>query len=266
MNQVAQRKSHDKMNSRLRKQPWISTIELSNGIRLHAPKDSLIAVLLYEVFLKEEYRPDHRFSIRRGDTVIDIGANIGVFTVWASKQNSPGRIFSVEPVRANVSVLRKNILSNKLENVKVLRLAVTGKNTRFLDIFLNVQGGAHTSLKPKDIGLSESEFLGRKERVPAISLDALFKKLRIERCDFLKIDCEGGEYGILKDASSETMKKIRRIAMEYHSAGRGESVNTLRRQLQSHGFAVAIRPYVRSRKEMGPVRGMLYALAQEELR
>lgn len=48
------------------------------------------------------------------------------------------------------------------------------------------------------------------------SLDDLFRKYRISHCNFLKIDCEGGEYEIFKNTSSKTLKKIKYIAFEIH--------------------------------------------------
>lgn len=48
------------------------------------------------------------------------------------------------------------------------------------------------------------------------SLNSLFKRYKINHCDFLKIDCEGSEYEILKNTSSETLKKIKYIAFEIH--------------------------------------------------
>lgn len=75
-----------------------------------------------------------------------------------------------------------------------------------------------------------------KEKVT--SLNQIFKKYKIRKCDFLKVDCEGGEYQIFKNASKDTLKKTKNIAFEIHffkKTNRSE-YEKLKKKLQSNGF------------------------------
>jgi hypothetical protein len=79
-------------------------------------------------------------------------------------------------------------------------------------------------------------------KVEAISLNDLFAANAITRCDFLKLDCEGGEYEILFHASDETLAKIRHICLEYHNHLTPYSDVDLGRYLQNKGFQVTTTP------------------------
>jgi hypothetical protein len=64
-----------------------------------------------------------------------------------------------------------------------------------------------------------------------------FVKNKIQKCDLLKIDCEGLEYEILESLESELYAKIQRIVLEYHN-GCPRRIEKLRRKLESEGFFV----------------------------
>lgn len=61
-------------------------------------------------------------------------------------------------------------------------------------------------------------------------------------CDFLKVDCEGCEYGLILPASGETLRRIARISMETHEFGPGRRQGALVEHLERHGFDVRTRP------------------------
>lgn len=71
------------------------------------------------------------------------------------------------------------------------------------------------SLFKKNMALHHTQHITLHEG-PATSLDQIFKENKLTRCDFMKVDCEGGEYPIFKKASLETLSKVRAIAFEYH--------------------------------------------------
>ena len=95
-----------------------------------------------------------------------------------------------------------------------------------------------------------AEGFDEADEVVATTLDALFAKHAIERCDLLKIDVEGAEYDVLHAASEATLRRIRRIAGEYHDIRpddpRTRIVN-FAAHLESKGFAVDTRPSKRRR-------------------
>ena len=70
-------------------------------------------------------------------------------------------------------------------------------------------------------------------------MDAVFSDHHIERCDFLKLDCEGAEYEIIYAASPKTLARIHRIAMEYHDrVDKVTKAKELVAFLIGHGFRI----------------------------
>jgi len=86
------------------------------------------------------------------------------------------------------------------------------------------------------------------------------KSLHIDHCDFLKMDCEGGEYDILLSASNDALVSVDRICMETHDGVTKYNHTNLVRFLQDHGYQV--------RFETNPVHaslGMLYAFRNDRI-
>ena len=75
------------------------------------------------------------------------------------------------------------------------------------------------------------------ETVPCLSIGGLFYRHHIDRIQLLKVDCEGGEYGIFRSLTQELASRIDQIAMEVHRVS-GESLDALAQTLQSLGFSI----------------------------
>lgn len=161
-------------------------------------------------------------------TILDIGAHIGVFSIYAARQIKNSSIFAYEPLDENYDLLYSNIEINKLnKRVHPYKLGVAKKNEkRFLFISHNNSGG-------------HSLYSTNKEKVTieTISLQQVFQKNKIKQCDLLKMDCEGSEYEILFSTPSKYLKKIKNIAMEYHANG---NILRLKKHLEENGFLVSI--------------------------
>ncbi len=78
--------------------------------------------------------------------------------------------------------------------------------------------------------------------VKTISLEELFKQFSISKCDYLKMDCEGGEYDILFSASHETLARIDRICMEIHDGMTAHDHNEMIQFLEQHGYQTKLTP------------------------
>lgn len=126
-----------------------------------------------------EYNYD---DFRNTDIVLDIGANIGAFSLKICKHVK--HIYAIEPIMN--STLKNNITLNNVKNITVFDYAIGN-------------------------GLQKIEWLGYSKNVECISLSELIKKCG-GKIDILKCDCEGGEWCIIED----DLKKIRRIEMELH--------------------------------------------------
>jgi len=140
------------------------------------------------------------YHIRPNDTVVDIGASIGAFSVLAAKRGA--QVYSYEPTPRSFELLTKNI---KGYSVVAHNLAVADR-VGHAELF--IAGGDEGN------SLIHQQKSGVSLQVQTTTLDEIVKK--IGHCHFLKIDCEGGEIAILKGASPETFRHIDRIALEYH--------------------------------------------------
>ena len=153
------------------------------------------------IFIKEDYGP----SVD-GAVVVDVGANIGVFALFAAAE--PGaRVFAYEPVAATYGQLRQNVELNGLEGrVTTFNLGVTGRSERRA-IHVSPHGSPFSTLYGGD---------GATEEIECVGLEEVFERNGIERCDLLKLDCEGAEFEILYGAPEEVLDRVRRVCVEYH--------------------------------------------------
>lgn len=96
----------------------IIQIKSKNGtnIILRINKNSSDLDILAEVFLEKAYSPIG-FEIHNEDTIIDVGAHIGIFSIYAAQFCKAGKIFSFEPLADNFKVLKRHVMMNKFENV-----------------------------------------------------------------------------------------------------------------------------------------------------
>jgi FkbM family methyltransferase len=185
--------------------------------------------ILNEIYVVKEY---HRAlaAVREGSVVVDVGAQIGGFSVLAARTAPGVRVFSYEPFPENYGLLVENIRLNGLgDRVKAFRLGV-GRAREERDLFVN----------PSDSG-GHSMFgeggRGEAIRIGTVSLEDVLRDNGIRRCDLLKMDCEGAEYEALLGAPDSTLERIGSIALEYHGTG---DVGRLKGFLEGNGFRVSL--------------------------
>ncbi len=173
-------------------------------------------------------------SVQPGDTVWDIGANIGTHAVmFARKVGDTGAVIAFEPEDGTRRTLEDNVTLNRLSNVQILRAALgstTGKQTLYVD---NRAGSGKHSLVPVD-GYEKTEIdvqtgddlaMSRPEVAPSV----------------LKIDVEGFELEVLKGLEQTLSRDRCRLVMcEVHSKvlrENGHDPQSVRRMLQDAGFS-----------------------------
>ena len=84
-------------------------------------------------------------------------------------------------------------------------------------------------------------------KVKSTTLEEIVQKNNIHQIDFLKMDCEGGEYEILLECPNNILNIIKRISMEYHNIDDNKNVNNLIDHLESSGFLISIRKHDKGR-------------------
>jgi FkbM family methyltransferase len=157
-----------------------------------------------------------------GDVAVDVGANIGFFTVLASILVGPtGRVVAFEPGAENLARLRANLAFNNCNNVTIIEKAVTNRVGE-VEFFINSGNAGGNALW--DIG----QWPGYLEKcgvpvrvaVPATTLDAEWEQLRLPAPKVIKIDTEGADQRVLEGASGLLARhKPRFVIAELHPFG-----------------------------------------------
>ena len=184
--------------------------------------------VIFELFVEQIY-PVH---VRAGSVVIDIGAHIGCFTVWAATQGA--RVFAYEPFPPNFTALQRNLTRNRLNDVYLSNLAVAGnQQTRELFIPKNKMDSGRYSLHPGR-GFETID-------VESVTLDEVLSANRLDHVDLLKIDCQGAEYEILYEANPQTLARISSIVVEceYFEGEEKRSVGGIAKYLEDGGFVIS---------------------------
>lgn len=152
--------------------------------------------------------------------IIDAGANIGAFTLYALLNNPKCHVVCVEPAPDSCDRLRALVSSHGVSSRCTILQAALSNETGMTTI--QMCPGSQIRLTGKD-GIP----------VPSVTLDDLVAPY--ERVDLLKLDAEGAEYTALPAASLDTLQRVRRIEMEYHPWG---NVQELFRHLIDRGFSL----------------------------
>lgn len=196
-----------------------------NGLIVNTDNPDDVATLVV-VFFKKEYG-----RIPEDAVIVDIGANIGTFSLYAATAAKNTKVFAYEPMPTTYSLLSKNVADNHLQKRILIRNVGIWKKKDRLKLFLSNTSPFHS--------VYEGSRKGSYLQIDVIALDAAFKKDKITCCDLMKIDCEGAEYEILYNASANTLSRIKEIRMEYHEhedADEEHTFEALRSFLEKNRF------------------------------
>lgn len=148
--------------------------------------------------------------LESGDIVMDVGSNLGLFSMFASSRvGGGGAIYAFEPVSKTKEFLERNVKDNDIKNCVIVDKAL-GDTNKEIDIFIN-----DNNLGGSSIGKKEKS--NRMEKIDQITLDDFVAENNIEKVDFIKADIEGAERNMLVGAE-KTIKRFKpKIAVcTYH--------------------------------------------------
>lgn len=169
--------------------------------KFHVRENMESDFLVVKEIWQENVYEVHDTHCNRGGVVVDIGANIAVFSVWAAAHGA--KVIAVEPESNNLSLLRENL---KLNNVESLVTVVPLGISNFNGTAIINDGGGGASIKDNVVN---------GETIDIITLDKLFSNYEITDVDILKIDVEGSEPEIILGASRKNINKCKYITMEF---------------------------------------------------
>jgi FkbM family methyltransferase len=159
------------------------------------------------------------YPVRASDRVIiDAGANIGVFTLYALKNATQAKLISIEPAPDSCQRMKTMLSANGLESRCTIFEAALGDRPGETTIELDVGSQFRRT------GISGHP-------VEMITLDSVIPPG--VSVDLLKMDVEGAEYGILPSLSPDTLRRIRRIVLEFHPQASSRAAID---PLESNGF------------------------------
>jgi len=209
-------------------------IELKNGIKFKTNGNILDVVAIVENFSLEN---KYDYFLKKSEEkciILDIGANIGTFSVYIGKKYPISKLFCYEPDEKNFEKLVENLQINSITNASFYRKAV-GKKNELIKLFSDELGKFGT------VGSSTVTKGPKEMKVKCITLENIFDENQIISCDLLKLDCEGAEYDILMNTKKEIFDKIKLISLEYHNINNHDGYE-LKKFLETLGFVVKLVP------------------------
>jgi len=209
----------------------IINYELKNGIILavaNTKKDRTTILSVKEIFGDEIYR------IRRNKcaTILDLGAQAGLFSIYAARKCPGAKIYAFEPDNDNYSQLLRNISSNHLEKSIIPFKKAISNSDKKMKLYLD-----QNSSRSHTLFSSGKNFI----LVDSIKLGSLFSYLKINRCDILKVDIEGAEYDVFYNLPDRFFNKINFIFIECHdleNIDKKYQKNSMKQFLVSKGFDI----------------------------
>jgi FkbM family methyltransferase len=166
-------------------------------------------------------------NFRHGDVIVDVGGHIGMISIILAKMHPQTRIITYEPVSQTFDRLVENLTANKIANVTPVRKAVNGTRGS-----IEIQW-TPTRTSSSSIYWTDPRLIS--ETVDCDTLDDIFDRFAIDRCTWLKLDCEGAEYNLFNHTS--VVNRIDRLVMELHypAEKRSSALNTLTQAIGRHG-------------------------------
>ena len=182
---------------------------LENNIKINLYKDSILCRMIYEGFENDELIFVQKL-LKRGDTFIDIGANIGLFSLYASRQvDGTGAVYAFEPTPETFERLKANCGLNNTQNIYNQQTGLSDKKDVLkLNVSKDGRDGWNTFAANPEGHFAESAM------VDVITLDEFIveRKIDVQKIHMIKIDVEGWEIPVIKGAL-KTISEANNIVM-----------------------------------------------------
>jgi FkbM family methyltransferase len=192
----------------------INLVDWTSAVMLHSD---------YESFLKGY------INLKRGHVFIDVGAHMGLYTLWAAKiVGEDGLVVAIEPHPINCCMLLHNVQINGLKNVIVVNAAAWSDTTE-CKMWLAPESGGHSVTEH----VSSTYIVVR-----ARALDDILREFNIAHVDFIKIDVEGAEVHVLKGMTRTLQKNKPKLILE----SRLRNLNKVKSILSEAGYSVVEIP------------------------
>jgi len=228
---------------------------LQRRIKINLYFDSVLCRLIYCDNFEWRERRFLNSYLRQGDIFIDVGANIGLFTLIASRRvGNDGKVFAFEPCTKTYQRLVRNIELNSMNNVQCLQIALSDRPGQ-LQMNSSLDGyDAWNSMAPPYAG---SNFT--KEMVSGVTLDNFVREYNLlGRVRMMKIDVEGWESQVLAggmETLSRTDSPVLQVEFTDHASRSAElSCQALYHQIETLGYQLFLYDEKHRRIYHAPLR------------
>ncbi|MDQ3193231.1 MAG: FkbM family methyltransferase [Bacteroidota bacterium] len=212
---------------------------LGNNLKIKLYKNDYLSYLIFRGNFEKDEQQFLNSFLKPGATFLDIGANIGFFSLLASKKvQNHGKVFSFEPVPSTFKKLKENIEINKCKNITVFNNALSD-NKETLAMQVSIDGfDAWNSFGKPSGGNKFSEIQFQTDTIDNLISTKLFS----DKIDLIKIDVEGWELFVLKGAEKILLSDYGTVFMiefnDENFKGAGYIGNDIFDFLESYGFSL----------------------------
>jgi FkbM family methyltransferase len=170
------------------------------------PNDAVVSPMIATGWYEPAMTELFRHLVKKGMTVVDVGANMGWYTLLAARRvGDGGRVISIEPEPTNFSFLSKSVELNQFGHVRLLQeCAAREEGTRTLFLELENLGG-HSIVLSRGKG---------SILVRSTTLDATFQELGVKNVDVMKVDVEGADAEVLSGCKRH-LSQVTNMMIEY---------------------------------------------------
>jgi FkbM family methyltransferase len=192
-----------------------TSIDIGHGVKMYFDyTNPRLSHIVYDDDIEEGVSKQAFLDlIDDGDIVVDVGANIGEYSlIAAQKVKQNGKVISIEPLKETAQTLTKNFQLNNFTNYEVITKVIGNENKK-VNLYKQMAGGT--------MGFVDSTLIGRKfekaDEVEMTTIDEILSTRNIENVKVIKIDIEGYEFELLKGAKNSLKnKKIKNLIIEVH--------------------------------------------------
>lgn len=256
-------RSSDTFTNSKKKSVAPKVCQLPNGLKIQHLNQHETDFLYGEIFEKQVYLK-HGITLQEGDCVFDIGANIGLFSLYVLNKYKEVRVFAVEPspelcemiryntkkYHRNINVLQCGIANEKKEAVFTFYPGysiLSGFNADPDADYHSLRAGLNNGqLEPSDFEamcldeLAKEKLKEKKDYLCQLkTISDLIQEYQIEKIDLLKIDIEKSEMDALEGIAEADWGKVKQIVMEVHDPD-GAVLDKIVALLQAKGFSVEV--------------------------
>ena len=223
----------------IRKKGFDNWCELDHGIKMYVdPTDPHLLSMIDGKDPEQEVKEIFLENISPGDFVLDVGSNIGDYTLLACKKvGTSGKVLSFEPLSETFLTLNRNLQLNEITNCVSYQKAV-GEKSGLSNLYKNNLSGTMGHL---DSSLNGKDLIKRDE-IEVLTIDDVLASEQIDTVNMIKIDVEGFEHEVLLGClQSFKEKKIKKIMCEVHHSyleSKGKSEELIFDFLREYNFTI----------------------------